>query len=164
MPDSSVEARIARLEDRFADFLATMAEFKGSLTADMHESQRQRSGLFRMVEQVSHQLVEISTKFDAHVDAEEVLRIEFITRISRVEERVSTLDDKADELEERTGQPCVAHATAVCAPAPQPEPQPKKAPWYIGVASGGGLLTVIFGENIVDGIANVVRAVRNALH
>lgn len=167
MPDTSLEARIGRLEERFAGFIETMAEFKGALSADMKESQRQRSGLFRMVEQVSHQLVEISTKFDAHVEAEEVLRIEIVTRVTRVEERVTAIDLKANELEERSGQPCVAH---MCAPAPQPPPEqptpPAPAtvkPWWAALG-GGGLLAVLFGDNVAETIGNIVKAVRNALH
>ncbi len=122
------------------DSAIRFAELVGELRADMKESQRQRAKLFEMTESMTHQLTELTAKLEVHVEQEG-------SHWHTLEEHVETLKERVEILE--TG--------------PSSPSSEGKAKILAGIG-GTGMLGVIFGENIVEGIGRLIDALRRALH
>lgn len=131
----------------------------GKLSQDMEEGIRQRSRQFHMIETISHQLAELQANFHSHAAHEEEQREAIATHLSTLATTQAAMGERVAVVEARPA------ATACDTDKPaEPAESGSSRTRLVGGLGGVGLLTLVFGDDVVGGLQKVGEAIRRALH
>jgi hypothetical protein len=128
----------------------------GKLSQDMEEGIRQRSRQFHMIETISHQLAELQANFHSHAAHEEEQREAIATHLSTLATTQAAMGERVAVVEARP-------AATACDTDKPAEPGSSRTR-LVGGLGGVGLLTLVFGDDVVGGLQKVGEAIRRALH